>query len=264
MADAADEKLMALEVRDGTQATRLCEGKSFGAQRSVAGELVFSTGMVGYEESITDPSYKGQILVMTYPLIGNYGVPDRDIKDPLLKDLPAHFEASQIHIAGLIVASYAGEQYSHYLATSSLGKWLKEQNVPAICGVDTRALTKKIRTKGSMLGRLRLQAGDLTEASVIPQAINSLLAPIGLANGTNGGSGFNTPVPRGLEFEEIPWSDPNTRNLVADGKIPYSPKIDSHISDALYSINFTSKSLFTRPVDCSQASVWSSRKSRVR
>ncbi|KAG8627809.1 hypothetical protein KVT40_003682 [Elsinoe batatas] len=222
MADETIDKLIALEVKDGNNVVRLCEGKSFGAQRSVAGELVFSTGMVGYEESITDPSYRGQILVMTYPLIGNYGVPDRDEKDPLLKDLPAHFEASQIHVAGLIVASYAGENYSHHLATSSLGKWLKEQNIPAICGVDTRALTKKIRVKGSMLGRLRLQIADTPNGiPAITKPLQNLVA--GLANGINGGSGYNTPVSRN-EFEEIAWSDPNIENLVADVSIK-EPKV---------------------------------------
>ena len=122
--------MMALEVKSGDNAIRFCEGKSFGAERSVAGELVFQTGMVGYPESITDPSYRGQILVVTFPLVGNYGVPSRETRDPILPDLPAHFEASEIHIAGLVVASYCGEDYSHYLAESSLGTWLKEQNVP--------------------------------------------------------------------------------------------------------------------------------------
>lgn len=196
------DKLIALEAREGTQCVRLCEGKSFGAEKSVAGELVFSTGMVGYEESITDPSYRGQILVLTYPLVGNYGVPSREAMDPLLKDLPAHFEASEIHIAGLIVASYCGEDYSHYLATSSLGTWLKEQGVPALCGVDTRALTKKIREKGSMLGRMRLQ-----------KAGSSATAPI--TNGITLSTGDFEEAP---EFEEIEWSNPNEKNLVADGK----------------------------------------------
>ncbi|KAH0022073.1 bifunctional carbamoylphosphate synthetase/aspartate transcarbamylase, partial [Aureobasidium melanogenum] len=179
-------------------------------EKSVAGELVFSTGMVGYEESITDPSYKGQILVLTYPLIGNYGVPDRNEMDPLLKDLPAHFEASQIHVAGLIVASYCGEDYSHYLATSSLGKWLKEQGVPALCGVDTRALTKIIREKGSMLGRMRLQKSGSKAA-----------API-----TNGITLSNGETEEKPEFEEVEWSNPNNKNLVADVSIK-EPKIYS-------------------------------------
>ncbi|KAG9953414.1 bifunctional carbamoylphosphate synthetase/aspartate transcarbamylase, partial [Aureobasidium melanogenum] len=210
MAGHTGDKLIALEAREGTECVRLAEGKSFGAEKSVAGELVFSTGMVGYEESITDPSYKGQILVLTYPLIGNYGVPDRNEMDPLLKDLPAHFEASQIHVSGLIVASYCGEDYSHYLATSSLGKWLKEQGVPALCGVDTRALTKIIREKGSMLGRMRLQKSGSKAA-----------API-----TNGITLSNGETEEKPEFEEVEWSNPNNKNLVADVSIK-EPKIYS-------------------------------------
>ncbi|KAI4745010.1 carbamoyl-phosphate synth [Aureobasidium sp. EXF-12298] len=210
MAGHTGDKLIALEAREGTECVRLAQGTSFGAEKSVAGELVFSTGMVGYEESITDPSYKGQILVLTYPLVGNYGVPDRKELDPLLKDLPAHFEASQIHVAGLIVASYCGEDYSHYLATSSLGTWLKEQGVPALCGVDTRALTKIIREKGSMLGRMRMQKSGSTAA-----------API--TNGITLSSGESEEKP---EFEEIEWSNPNNQNLVADVSIK-EPKIYS-------------------------------------
>jgi carbamoyl-phosphate synthase/aspartate carbamoyltransferase len=190
-----DEGLLSLELQDGT----VYQGYSFGAQKSVAGELVFQTGMVGYPESITDPSYRGQILVITFPLVGNYGVPDRETMDELLKDLPAHFEASQIHIAGLITASYSGEDFSHFLATSSLGTWLKEQGVPAIYGVDTRALTKRIREEGSMLGRMLLQ-----------KPISN-----GLANGTS--SITSGPNWRSA-FEEIAWNNPNEKNLVADGR----------------------------------------------
>ncbi|THW14176.1 carbamoyl-phosphate synth [Aureobasidium pullulans] len=210
MAGHTGDKLIALEAREGTESVRLAVGTSFGAEKSVAGELVFSTGMVGYEESITDPSYKGQILVLTYPLVGNYGVPDRNEMDPLLKDLPAHFEASKIHVSGLIVASYCGEDYSHYLATSSLGKWLKEQGVPALCGVDTRALTKIIREKGSMLGRMRLQkSGSQSNAPI-----------------TNGITLSNGESQEEADFEEVEWSNPNNKNLVADVSIK-EPKIYS-------------------------------------
>jgi len=240
MAARESESLMALEVKHGNSAVRFCEGRSFGAQRSVAGELVFQTGMVGYPESITDPSYRGQILVITFPLVGNYGVPSREEMDPLLKDLPAHFEAKEIHIAGLIVASYCGEDYSHYLAASSLGRWLKEQNVPAIYGVDTRALTKKIREQGSMLGRLLLQTGSkLVLDGALPQsgvitpdgaltpaidplepnlhAVNKALAPAG-------GAGYFRKTKEVPVFEEIEWSDPNKKNLVADVSIT-EPKV---------------------------------------
>jgi carbamoyl-phosphate synthase/aspartate carbamoyltransferase len=195
-----DEGLISLELQDGA----VYQGYSFGAKKSVAGELVFQTGMVGYPESITDPSYRGQILVITFPLVGNYGVPSRETMDDLLKDLPAHFESSEIHIAGLITASYAGEDFSHFLATSSLGTWLTEQGVPAMYGVDTRALTKRIREEGSMLGRMLLQKNLIN----------------GHANGTNG----IAPKDWRSSFESIDWVNPNAKNLVADGQykpLPY-------------------------------------------
>ncbi|EEA21481.1 Carbamoyl-phosphate synthase [Talaromyces marneffei ATCC 18224] len=186
------EKKMALELEDGT----VYQGYSFGAEKSVAGELVFQTGMVGYPESVTDPSYRGQILVITFPLVGNYGVPSRETMDEILKELPKHFESSQIHIAALVVASYFGEDYSHFLAKSSLGTWLKEQNVPAVYGIDTRALTKRIREEGSMLGRL------LLESSQVP-------------NGTE----ITSPAEWKQHFEQVEWVDPNKKNLVAEVSI---------------------------------------------
>lgn len=193
------DSVMALELQDGT----VYEGYSFGAEKSVAGELVFQTGMVGYPESITDPSYRGQILVITFPLVGNYGVPSRETMDELLKDLPAHFESSEIHIAALVTASYAGEDFSHYLATSSLGTWLKEQGVPAIYGVDTRALTKRIREEGSMLGKLLLSKQQLAN---------------GHANGLTNGTSKDEKKDWRQSFEEIEWVNPNKQNLVADGE----------------------------------------------
>jgi carbamoyl-phosphate synthase/aspartate carbamoyltransferase len=202
---------MALELQDGYA----CFGTSFGADKSIAGELVFQTGMVGYPESITDPSYRGQILVITFPLVGNYGVPSRDEMDSLLKDVPAHFESSEIHIAGLVVATYAGEAYSHHLATSSLGAWLKEQGVPAITGVDTRALTKRIREEGSMLGRLLQRT--------TPGLISNALTTISAALTATTTAGDETPVESEVEdwkssFEQLEWTDPNSKNLVAEGK----------------------------------------------
>ncbi|RDL30326.1 Carbamoyl-phosphate synth [Venustampulla echinocandica] len=202
--DAPSEGLISLELHDGV----VFQGYSFGTKKSVAGELVFQTGLVGYPESITDPSYRGQILVITFPLVGNYGVPSRDTMDDLLKDLPAHFESSQIHIAGLVVASYSGEDYSHFLATSSLGTWLKEQGVPAMYGVDTRALTKRIREEGSMLGRMLLQKETETLTN-------------GLSNGT---SAVTSSKDWRSHFEAIEWSNPNEKNLVADVSIR-NPKL---------------------------------------
>ncbi|KAK4193838.1 protein pyrABCN [Podospora australis] len=212
IADSDKENLITLELQDGS----VYQGYSFGAQKSIAGELVFQTGMVGYPESVTDPSYRGQILVITFPLVGNYGVPSREAIDELLGDLPAHFESNQIHIAGLVTATYAGEDYSHFLAQSSLGTWLKEQGIPAMYGVDTRALTKRIREKGSMLGRMLLQKQSLT-------------------NGVNGASSALTLHNKPEQdwrpyFETLEWVDPNKKNLVAEVSIK-APKLYSPPSD---------------------------------
>ena len=115
-------------------------GRSLGAPRSVSGEVVFNTGMVGYTESLTDPSYSGQILAMTYPLVGNYGVP------------PA-FESGRIQVAALIVSELAA-QYSHAAAQRGLPQWLREEGIPCLAGIDTRALTKRLRRHGCMLGKV--------------------------------------------------------------------------------------------------------------
>lgn len=138
-------KKTSLIFEDGS----IFKGFSFGFEKNVAGEVVFNTGMVGYPESLTDPSYRGQILVLTYPLIGNYGVPPAEKEDGLLK----FFESEQIHIQGLIVSDYSN-YYSHWNAETSLSDWMKKHGIPGIFGVDTRELTKKLRTKGTMLGKI--------------------------------------------------------------------------------------------------------------
>lgn len=117
-------------------------GKSFGAETSSAGEVVFSTGMTGYPESLTDSSYKGQILILTYPLIGNYGVPDKK-----------YWESDGIKVSGLIVSNYI-DTPSHFQNRITLSQWLKKENIPALEIEDTRFLTQKIRTKGTMLGKI--------------------------------------------------------------------------------------------------------------
>ena len=141
-----------LLLEDGTR----LEGISFGYPQSVAGEVVFSTGMVGYPESLTDPSYYGQILVLTYPLIGNYGMP------PLApnKKLQDFYEAPSAQISALVVDDYS-RAYSHWNAGSGLAQWLYNQHVPAISGIDTRALTKRLREKGTMLGKIIINEKDV-------------------------------------------------------------------------------------------------------
>lgn len=123
-------------------------GFSFGAPLETQGEVVFNTGMVGYPESFTDPSYRGQILVLTYPLIGNYGVP-RDFE----RELSSGYESSRIHLAGLIVSDYS-EFHHHWTAERGLSELLHEQKIPAIAGIDTRALTKRLREHGTMMGKI--------------------------------------------------------------------------------------------------------------
>lgn len=129
-----------LILKDGTE----LEGKSFGASKSTTGEVVFSTGMVGYPESLTDPSFIGQILILTYPLIGNYGVPDRK-----------YWESDGLKISGLIVSNYI-ETPSHYQSKRTLSSWLKDENIPALEIADTRFLAQKIRDQGVMLGKIVL------------------------------------------------------------------------------------------------------------
>ena len=134
-----------LVLEDGS----VFQGFSFGFKKAINGEVVFNTGMIGYPESLTDPSYKGQILVLTYPLIGNYGIPGCEKEDDLLK----YFESDKIQVQGLIIANYS-ENYSHWNAKKSLSDWLKGHKIPAIYGIDTRELTKKLRKKGSLLGKI--------------------------------------------------------------------------------------------------------------
>jgi carbamoyl-phosphate synthase small subunit len=134
-----------LVLKDG----RSFEGQSFGYEGSKAGELVFSTGMMGYPEAFTDPSYEGQILVSTYPIIGNYGVPDRKF-----------WESSRVHISGLIVTQYV-DTPSHFESKKTLSQWLKEQKVPAMEVADTRYLAQLLRDKGAQLAKIVVEGKDI-------------------------------------------------------------------------------------------------------
>ncbi len=125
-------------------------GKSFGYEKSVAGEVVFNTAMSGYPESLTDPSYAGQLMTLTYPLVGNYGVPPFTTES---NGLATFMESERIHAEAIIVSDYS-ENYSHWNATESLAEWLKREQVPGITGIDTRELTKVLREHGVMMGRI--------------------------------------------------------------------------------------------------------------
>jgi carbamoyl-phosphate synthase small subunit len=151
-------KLSKLIFKDGSA----FEGKSFGAGRSISGEVVFATGMVGYPEAFTDPSFRGQILVLTFPLIGNYGVPAQEF-----------LESKHIQIAGLIVCNYI-DTPSHHSSVQTLSEWLKKEGVPALEIKDTRMLTQKLRSEGVSLGKII------------------------------------------IDNKDIPFEDPNVRNLVAE------------------------------------------------
>jgi len=130
-------------------------GSGFGAPKKVSGEIVFSTSMVGYPESLTDPSYKGQILTFTYPLVGNYGVPPYDKENGVLK----YFESDDIKVTGFVVHELCENPF-HWASTRTLDRWLKDEDIPGIYGVDTRKLTKKLRVKGVMLGILHVCEAD--------------------------------------------------------------------------------------------------------
>ena len=185
-----------LILSDGT----VFEGESFGANIDTDGEVVFNTGMAGYPESMTDPSYRGQILTFTYPLVGNYGVPSEELNE---HGFSKNFESEHIHVRGIIV-SQVSEDFSHYTAVSSLQRWMEHHNIPGITGIDTRALTKKLREHGVMLGRI---VGDDSEWKV-----------------ENG------------KWQEI--EDPNEKNLVAEvsckGPVTYTPENPSGISIVCY------------------------------
>lgn len=171
-----------LTIRDGP----VFQGKAFGANSNISGEAVFTTSLVGYPESMTDPSYRGQILVFTQPLIGNYGVPSSERDE---YDLLKYFESPHIQCAGVVVADVA-EKYSHWTAVESLGEWCAREGVPAISGVDTRAIVTYLREQGSSLARISIgdeYDADEDEGYIDPGQINlvkrvSTKAPFVVAN----------------------------------------------------------------------------------
>lgn len=203
-------KKAVLTLEDGTT----FEGKSFGFEKPCAGEVVFSTAMTGYPESLTDPSYSGQILVETYPIIGNYGVPAKNGDDNMCE----HFESNKIHCEAILCQDYSWE-YSHWLATRSLEEWLKEEKVVGVCGIDTRALTKKLRESGSMLGKITIEGCGDTE--FCDPNTENLVAKTSCKSIIEYGSGEKTVVlvdcgvkyniirclvNRGVKVVRVPWN----------------------------------------------------------
>jgi len=192
---SSKNKKAILVLEDGT----LFHGHGFGAARKISGEVVFSTSMVGYPEALTDPSYKGQILTLTYPLVGNYGVPPYDLNF----GLPLYFESERIQTSGLIIHELCTEPY-HWASTRTLDKWLSDEGIPGIYGLDTRRLTKKLRIHGVMLGILQVCEADeepnldglLKEAKDIPDPnLTDLVKEVSVKEPINyKGEGKNTVV----------------------------------------------------------------------
>lgn len=136
---------------------RIFEGFSFGYEKSVSGEAVFNTGMTGYPETLTDSSYSGQILVLTYPLVGNYGLPKPECD---LSGICSNFESEKIHVKALVVSEHS-KDYSHWNAAKSLQDWLKEEKIAGVFGVDTREITKELRVEGAMLAKVVIGRKDV-------------------------------------------------------------------------------------------------------
>ena len=131
-------------------------GFSFGFEKAVNGEVVFNTAMMGYPESLTDPSYSGQILVTTFPLVGNYGVP---VASTDANGLSCFYESEKIHVRALVVSDYS-KDYCHWNASQSLAEWLRKEQIVGIEGIDTRELTKILREKGSIKGKIVMEGGE--------------------------------------------------------------------------------------------------------
>ena len=217
------EKLGAtLKLENGAE----FRGYSFGYDKPTDGEVVFSTAMVGYPESLTDPSYSGQILCVTYPLIGNYGVPT---EGPDEMGISLNFESEQIWVRGLVISDYSFE-YSHWDAVKSLDEWLKEQKIPGIYGVDTRALTQMLREKGSMLGMI-VPDTEEKDFPVDDPNLQNQIAIVSCDHVIEYGNGDKTVVlvdcgvkhnilrcfvERGVELIRVPW-DYDFNTLEWDG-----------------------------------------------
>uniref|UniRef100_A0A8C6P7L3 Carbamoyl-phosphate synthase 1 n=1 Tax=Nothobranchius furzeri TaxID=105023 RepID=A0A8C6P7L3_NOTFU len=201
-----------LVLEDGTR----MKGFSFGHDASVAGELVFNTGLVGYPEALTDPSYRGQILTLTYPIVGNYGVPNTQELDEL--GLRKHVESDCIQVSGLLVQDYSHE-YSHWNSVKSLGQWLQEEKVPALFGIDTRMLTKIIRDKGTVLAKIEfdgqpVEISDPNEKNLVAEVSTKEIKVFGKGNPikvvvVDCGIKHNIIrllVKRGAEVHLVPWN----------------------------------------------------------
>ena len=212
-----ERKKARLELANG----RVLDGWSFGYDGPAVGEVVFSTSMVGYPESLTDPSFEGQILCVSYPLVGNYGIPDMSAGPD---GLVLHAESERIHVRGLVIADYS-ENYSHWDAVESLSDWLRRERVPGISGIDTRALTRMIREEGVMPGRIVVEEGPCAGPESLAgegeaQGRNLLVPAVSCQEVLHYGQGrkrvvlvdcgvkhniLRCLVARGMEVVRVPW-----------------------------------------------------------
>lgn len=215
-------KKATLRLEDGREFT----GGSFGFEGPSQGEIVFSTAMVGYPESLTDPSYSGQILCVSFPLVGNYGIPE---EQPDAEGLCTRFESERIHVRGLVISDYS-EKYSHWDAAKSLDQWLKEQRIPGICGIDTRALVQLLRDEGAKLGAIVPEGFPVPTTFADPNLENQV-ALVSCREVKRYGSGKKRVVlvdcgvkhqiircltSRGVEVTRVPW-DYDFNQLEWDG-----------------------------------------------
>ncbi|XP_037077992.1 LOW QUALITY PROTEIN: CAD protein-like [Pollicipes pollicipes] len=219
----------AVLLQDGSR----FEGELFGALRPTSGEIVFQTGMVGYPESLTDPSYRAQILLLTYPLIGNYGVPGDD-KDE--HGVPRYFESDRIWPAGLVVGELC-EAPSHWNSRRALHQWMLEQGVPGITGIDTRELTKKLRKQGTMLGKI-VPDGTAPDAVAQDDPSNrNLVAEVSVQEVVSynpGGAPYICAVDCGLKYNQL-------RCLLKRGArvdlVPWNQRLDPAKYDGFFVSN---------------------------
>lgn len=213
-------KKAVLTLEDGTQ----FQGYSFGYEIPTSGEVVFNTAMTGYPESLTDPSYEGQILITTYPILGNYGVAPRREE----KSVSKYYESDKIHCRAIIAQDYSFD-HSHWQADRSLADWLKEEKIPGIYGIDTRALTKHLREKGSMLGKITFENGE--DVEFYDPNIENLIAKVSCKEVEIHGEGDKTVVlvdcgvkhniircltRRGVKVVRVPWNY-NFNSIPYDG-----------------------------------------------
>ncbi|RJP62728.1 MAG: carbamoyl-phosphate synthase (glutamine-hydrolyzing) small subunit [Ignavibacteriales bacterium] len=209
-----ESKPVKLILSDGTEFS----GLSFGAFKNTNGEVVFNTGMVGYPETMTDPSYRGQILVCTYPLIGNYGIPNDERENGLYKN----FESEAIHVRALVVSDYSFDN-SHWSSVKSLSDWMKENDIPGIFGIDTRRLTRKLREEGTMLGKI--VADEKLEINFEDPNITDLVGQVCVKE----------PVEYGKGKKRVILVDCGTKNNILQGFI----KRDITVLRVPYDYDFT-------------------------